>query len=456
MIRVAQATAWYPPAHMGGTEVYLLGLIRELREKGILCRVIGPLEPAVADGDEVEGAILRTYEVNANPSFAELHGGAPHDGFSRFKSILVEEKFDVYHQHSWSRGLGAHHLRAARQAGLRTALTVHTPNNICMRGTMMHFGESACDGRVDPFICASCWSHARGAPKSLAYALALVPSSIGFTLVNSLPRSRFSTALCARALAERKRTEFWEMVTNADQIVAVCGWLYEALAQNGVPPEKLTLSRQGVDPAFACAAAGSHRQGSNDGVIRLLYLGRWHPVKGIDVVVRAMRRVEAQLPIELVIHGVGDGPEEQAYATAVRRLADGDNRIKIAAAVPRDRLVETFARANALVVPSLWLETGPLVVLEAKAVRLPVIGSRLGGIAELVQEPHDGILVRSGDVKAWADAITRFARTSALVRTNEKLNDVRTMREAADDMAALYDRMCLSTDNTETLSCESR
>jgi glycosyltransferase involved in cell wall biosynthesis len=246
------------------------------------------------------------------------------------------------------------------------------------------------------------------------------------------------------------------MVANADQIVAVCGWLYEALAKNGVPSEKLTLSRQGVDPAFAAAAARNPRQRSNDGVIRFLYLGRWQPVKGIDVVVRAMRMLQAEWPIELVIHGVGDGPEEREYATAVRRLAEGDHRIKIAPPAPRDLLVETYARANALVVPSLWLETGPLVVLEAKAVGLPVIGSRLGGIAELVQEPDEGMLVKSGDVKAWAEAITRFARTSALVRTNKKLNDVRTMREAADDMAALYRRMCLSTDNTETLSCASR
>ena len=191
-------------------------------------------------------------------------------------------------------------------------------------------------------------------------------------------------------------------------------------------------------------------------MIRLLYLGRWHPVKGIDVVVRAMRRVEAQLPIELVIHGVGDGLEEQAYATALRRLADGDHRIKIAPTVPRDLLVETFARANALVVPSLWLETGPLVVLEAKAVGLPVIGSRLGGIAELVQEPDDGILVKSGDVNAWADAISRFAYAPALVRNTRKSDGVRTMREAADDMAALYHRMCFPMDNAETLSCALR
>src|SRR5262249_2387977 len=152
------------------------------------------------------------------------------------------------------------------------------------------------------------------------------------------------------------------------------------------------LNRQGVDPVFAAAAAGTAAKGCNmphetTGIFRLLYLGRWHSVKGIDTLVRAVRALKRNVRLELVIHGVGDGPEERAYETAVRRLADGDERIQIAGHVARERLVETLMQADALAVPSYWLETGPLVVLEAKAVGLPVIGSRLGGIVELMHEP---------------------------------------------------------------------
>src|SRR5438552_17148600 len=94
-------------------------------------------------------------------------------------------------------------------------------------------------------------------------------------------------------------------------------------------------------------------------------------------------------------------------------LAAGDPRIAIAPPLPRARVAATLAQASALAIPSLWLETGPLVALEAKAAGLPVIGSRLGGIAELVREPEDGVLLPPGDIGAWTAAIVTIASNTA-------------------------------------------
>ena len=381
MISVLQAAAWYPPRHVGGTEVYLTGLVRELRGFDIGSRIIAPLEAEAADGYEFDGTVVRTYPVNPAPSRAELRGGAPHQGFERFRQILAEERPDIYHQHSWSRGLGGAHLRAAREAGLKTVLTIHTPNTICLRGTMMWFGEEACDGRIDPPICGACWSRERGAPKIVARSLGAISPAISAALEGSMPSGRLATALSARALGERRKQAFSDAVADADRIVAVSGWLFEALALNGVPADKLMLSRQGVDPDFADQAtrAASTEDQLYGPEFRLLYLGRWHPVKGVDVLVRAVKAISPEIPVTLSIHGVGDGVEERDYAAQIRRLVAGDPRIAIEQPVPRQRLALTLARASALAVPSLWLETGPLVVLEAIAAGLPVIGSRLGG-----------------------------------------------------------------------------
>ncbi len=429
---------------MGGTEVYLTGLVRELRAFDIGSRIIAPLAPEAVDGYEFDGTVVRTYPVNPAPSRAELRGGAPHRGFERFRQILAEEHPDIYHQHSWSRGLGGAHLRAAREAGLKTVMTVHTANNICLRGTMMRFGEEACDGRIDPATCGACWSRERGAPRIVARSLGAMPAAISAALAEAMPPCQVATALSARALGERRKLEFSEAVADADRIVAVCGWLFEALARNGVPEDKLLLSRQGVDPDFAGEAvqAASTIDRRSASSFRLLYLGRWHPVKGVDVVVRAVKTISPEIPMALSIHGVGDGAEELAYAAQIRHLAAGDPRIAIEGSVARPQLAATLARASALVVPSLCLETGPLVVLEAKAAGLPVIGSRLGGIAELVREPDDGMLVPPGDVTAWAAAITTMASNRAPRASAGERDRVRTMREAASDMAALYNSLC--------------
>ena len=73
-----------------------------------------------------------------------------------------------------------------------------------------------------------------------------------------------------------------------------------------------------------------------------------------------------------------------------------------------EKVVSVMAEYDLIAVPSRWLETGPLVVLEAFAAGVPVLGSNLGGIAELVRDGVDGILVAPNDAAAWAVAIGRL------------------------------------------------
>jgi glycosyltransferase involved in cell wall biosynthesis len=442
MISVLQASAWYPPIHLGGTEVYLSSLVRELRALGISSRIIVPLGWSAPGEYEFDGAKVRTFSVNQAPSRAELRGEALDAAMDRFRNFLTEERADIYHQHSWTRGLGPAHLHAAREAGFKTVLTVHTPNFICLRGTMVRFGEDACDGRIDPKVCGACWCHAQGAPEFVARSLSAMAPVVSAAL-GRMPIGRAATALSARWLGERRMQEYTRSMADVDRVVTVCQWVFDALALNGVAVEKLVLSRQGIDPSFAVEAAdaASKRADVSDGVFEVLYIGRWDPVKGVDVLVRAVRTIPAELPLVLSIHGVGTKAEELAYAAHIRGLAAGDRRIAILPAIPRDRLASTLAHASALAVPSLWLETGPLVVLEAKAARLPVIGSRLGGIAELVHEPNEGILVPPGNVTAWASAIKCMAinrpRLPEVTATG-----IRTMRDVAREMATLYGALC--------------
>jgi glycosyltransferase involved in cell wall biosynthesis len=267
----------------------------------------------------------------------------------------------------------------------------------------------------------------------------MLPPALSRAAASAVPKGRAGTALAARMLAERRREEFTGMVQNADRIVAVSLWLFEALRRNGVPQEKLVLSRHGVAPDFAAEIRQRRRhvEVSPKRPLRLIYLGRLHPVKGVHVAVSALRALPRALPVTLTIHGVGSGAEEREYAAQIYAAAADDPRIVIAPSVPRNVLATVMMESDAIVVPSLWLETGPLVVLEAKAAGLPVIGSRLGGIAELVDEPDDGVLVAPGDVAAWASAIEAMAAAPRATRSPDRAS-LRTMREVAAEMADLY------------------
>jgi glycosyltransferase involved in cell wall biosynthesis len=110
--------------------------------------------------------------------------------------------------------------------------------------------------------------------------------------------------------------------------------------------------------------------------------------------------------------------------------------------VSDEGLRKVIATWDAIVVPSLWLESGPQVVYEAFAVNTPVIGSRLGGIAELVSDGETGLLCAPGDVGQLRSLMVRAAKHPQVLRElRDNIAPVRTTSQVAADMVQLYERV---------------
>ena len=158
----------------------------------------------------------------------------------------------------------------------------------------------------------------------------------------------------------------------------------------------------------------------------------------MDVLVRAVRSLPADRRVQLTIRAPRGGAEEQAYEARVRHQAAGDARISIEGPVARELLPSLMSAYDAIAVPSTVLETGPLVVLEALAAGLFILGSRLGGIAEIMDEYGDGALVKAGDVAAWAKAIEEMIGRKLQGQLPRRMRPVRSMATVASEMAELY------------------
>ena len=92
-----------------------------------------------------------------------------------------------------------------------------------------------------------------------------------------------------------------------------------------------------------------------------------------------------------------------------------------------------------LAVPSRYMETGPIVVQEARALGIPVMGADLGGISERVHHGVDGWLLPFDDPRPWAEAIRVAATDRAEVaRLSGNMRRTRSIDDVADDMATLY------------------
>ncbi len=427
-MKVIHCLGWYPPDSYGGTERYVESLVRELRLAGLPVEVM-----AARDGDEVvrydhDECPVTRYPVPISRSRTQLRGDQPHDGFGEFRELLAAKRPEIYHQHSWTLGCGLHHLRAAYAMGIPSVLTIHVPGNICPNGTMMRDGEP-CDGFIDAGRCTACQLKRRGAPRQIAAWACALPPGVSAHLAG-LPGS-VGTMLGMPSLIESHRQKLLEACRLAGKVVVVADWVRQALLANGVPDEHVVLSRHGLDGPPPHVPRPPRR----DGPLRLGYLGRWDRVKGVDLLVHAVRGLDRSVDVDLCIRAMAQGDEGEQYRQEVIRLAGGDSRVRIQSPLDPNEVSAFLTEIDILAVPSRCLETGPLVVLESLAVGTPVLGSGIGGIKEWVMDGVNGWLLPHDDVDAWSAAIEGFAKVLPSVSVSAP---ARTMKQVASEMQAIY------------------
>lgn len=161
-------------------------------------------------------------------------------------------------------------------------------------------------------------------------------------------------------------------------------------------------------PPRADRAAARARLGVREGDVAVLCFGLIRPYKGVETLLEAFASLPRELGMTLLLAGE---PWGDAGASLGRRLAAPDlvGRVRATLAwVPEREAGEWFAAADAAVLPYL-AATGSAVAAQALGAGLPVVGTRVGGIAEVVEEGVNGLLVPPADAAALAAALRRLA-----------------------------------------------
>lgn len=128
-------------------------------------------------------------------------------------------------------------------------------------------------------------------------------------------------------------------------------------------------------------------------LVRVLCVGRLVHLEGQSLLVEAVARLRSEgLPVDLVL--VGDGPKRSELEEQVRRLGL-DDHVSFAGAVGQDEILDHYRAASLFCLPS-FAEGLPVVLMEAMAVGLPVVTTRIMGVPELVEDGVSGRLVAPG------------------------------------------------------------
>jgi glycosyltransferase involved in cell wall biosynthesis len=139
----------------------------------------------------------------------------------------------------------------------------------------------------------------------------------------------------------------------------------------------------------------------------LAFAGRLTAQKSLG---RALEAVASTDGVSLLV--AGEGPDREPLEARARELGIGA-RVRFLGPQPRDRVVELFRAADAAILSSSW-ENFPHTVVEALAVGTPVLAMNAGGVAEVVRDGVNGLLVPAGDTAALADAVRRYFADQAL------------------------------------------
>ena len=436
-MKVLHVPFCYYPDPVGGTEVYVEGLTRFQRESGVETAVAAPDKEnsAYTHG----GSPVYRFRIATELTLRQVYGEGDPEAAQEFCKILDRVRPDVVHLHGFTSGVSIRLVRSARGLGLPVAYTYHTPSVTCVRGTLLRWGSGVCDGEMDVQKCAACMLQGKGVPKAASRLLGALPPGIGARLgAWGLVGSGW-TALRATELVEVHNSAARELFAEVDSVVAVCEWARDVLIRNGVDARKIILCRQGLGGQVR--NSGGERPRSTNGLLRIAFLGRLDATKGVEILIDALQ-LAPELRASVDIFAVTQGAKAQALRDALLAKSARDKRICFKDPIPAESIVDRLREYDVLAVPSQWMETGPLVVYESFAAGTPVLGSNLGGIAELVRHDVNGLLVEASSREAWAKALRRLVEEPALLpKLRLGIGPVRTMQHVAGEMQSVYERL---------------
>lgn len=147
----------------------------------------------------------------------------------------------------------------------------------------------------------------------------------------------------------------------------------------------------------------------DNGIIDIVYIGALSQHKGVHLLVEVFNKLNLK---NVRLHIAGKGPMEKF----LRRLSRKNNKITFYGWISEKRKKELLRMGDISVLPSLWYENFPTFVLESFSYSIPVIGSNIGGIPELVRDGYNGLLFSVGNVLELKKAILKIALEDSKLR----------------------------------------
>ncbi|MGE4627655.1 glycosyltransferase [Bifidobacterium catenulatum subsp. kashiwanohense] len=334
----------------------------------------------------------------------------------KFEALLEEFKPDVIHMNNVHRQLTFSILDAPylKKHHVPVVYTAHDYILVCPAYTMVNGHGEVCDACLD--------KHFMHAVKN-----ACVKGSRAKSLLASV---------------EAEFLKYRHSYDKIDAIIAPSEFMKSKLDEGGYAGRTITMQNVLTDSQMAMGArvANTHKFDDAQAGARpyVLFFGRLSQEKGILTLVKAFLQAagleryadsdaaaghKGFLPDTWDLHIVGDGPEREAIERLIASAGpQAVSRIRLLGYRTGEDLQREVGNARFSVLSSEWRENMPYSGLESLAAQTPIIGARIGGIPELVEEGGTGFTFESGNVSDLAETLVKASRVSEI--------DYRDMQQA--------------------------
>lgn len=392
-MKIAQVIEGFFPNKKAGTEIYVLNLCKFLLNKGWEVYVVVPttvdLKPYI-----YEGILVYTFNVPDVPDIKELNGLIPPKGIENFIEIIKLINPDIVHFQSFGRSINSYSIKAIKKFGFKTAFTLHLAYFFCTKGDLRYHNKINCIYKNSQLRCNNCLMFEYGKKPFWIWGLLLY-------LITNIPST--NKMLPSAFFRNRHRSrEINRVKKYSDITFSLLPWINDLLNKNGFTKNILSLQSLPNDfnkivPKFS---------NLNNSKINFGFVGRMQYLKGFHILLDAFTHINNN-DTTLNVITQSETPEIQYYHNQKNKCLKFEN-IFWREDLTRQELIDQMSQLDILVIPSIVNETGPLILLEAWSLKIPILASKNMGILDQVIDGVNGILFEMNNITDLKQKIEMF------------------------------------------------
>lgn len=424
-MNILLATYNYYPYNYGGTEVYVSGLASFLQNQGHDVTIVAGMSPkAFLDyplfyEDAQQKAVEYYFDsirvigvAMKNTSTTDIYRKYADEFVASWQKLFgkLGKQWDLLHIHANTMAIGLNLIKAIKihSSAISTIASCHVPLT-CVKGTLMFgTGSKVCSVKPETNICTACSiSGKEHIPITITKNIVRIMPVMATDSIPTFARLKFLTSEFIKAFRNfDNEINLWHVFSEEIRsILHLCD----------VPTEKMKLLRHGVSADFFYDNI-EKRQTSSTKIF--LYASRFIKAKGFYTVLKAWLQIPESAGRELWM--AGDNQANDPEIAKMIGLCENRKDIKWMGARQQEDIADLMKNAHCVIIPSEWVEIGPLIFHEAIAAGADVIASDIVGCSELAklyqQKSH---VFETGNIGSLVNQIIdfRFSGQSAVPLT---------------------------------------